>query len=126
MNNEQINYNINNNIRYNHHEKIDIPAIIKENKEQWFNQSLTLVNDSVVRLGIIHGEFHWHKHDTEDEFFYVIDGKLFVDLEDKIIELNQGEGVTVSKGVIHRTRAPQKTIILMVEPASVEPTGSKD
>jgi len=117
------NYNINLNVKFNHEELIDIPSIVKENKEKWFNQTLTEVNDSVVRIGIIEGEFHWHKHDNDDEFFYVVEGKLLIDLKDKTIELNPMQGVTISKGVMHRPRAPKKTVILMVETSTIEPTG---
>src|SRR5438105_4963564 len=111
-------------IKYDHLEKIDVPGMVKACTDKWFNQTLTQVNDSVVRVGIVEGEYHWHKHDNDDEFFFVVSGKLFVDLEDKIFELNPGEGVTVSKGVVHRTRAPQKTVILMVENKEIIPTGN--
>ena len=121
--NKDFNYNINLDIKYKPLELIDIPKIISENKEQWFNQSLVTVNDSVVRVAIIEGEFHWHKHVNDDEFFYVIDGKLLIDLEDKTVELNPREGFMVPKNVMHRTRAPQKTVILMVENVGVTPTG---
>jgi len=120
--NEQ-NYNINLDIKYDHLELIDIPSAVKECQEKWFNQTLTQVNDSVVRLGIIQGEFHWHKHDNDDEFFFVLEGKLLIDLEDRTIELTAHQGMTISKGIIHRTRAPQKTVILIVENSTVKPTG---
>ncbi len=116
-------YNQQMNIKYDHLELIDVPAIIAENKDKWFNQSLTTINGSVARLGIVEGEYHWHKHDNDDEFFFVLEGKLFVDLEDKTIGLNPMQGVTVSKGVMHRTRAPQKTVMLMVETAEIDPIG---
>ncbi len=116
-------YNINLDIKYGHHEKIDIPQIVSECKEKWFNQSLTQINDSVARIGIVQGEFHWHKHDNDDEFFFVLEGLLYVDIEDKTIELHPHQGVTVSRGVMHRTRAPIKTVMLMVEPADIQPTG---
>lgn len=111
-------------VKHKHFEIIDIPQMVNECKDKWFNQTLTQVNDSVVRVGIVEGEYHWHKHDNDDEFFFVLEGKLFVDLEDRIIELNPGQGVTVSKGVIHRTRAPGKTVMLMVENKSIIPTGN--
>ena len=110
-------------IKYDHFERIDIPKMVAENTYQWFNQTLTKVNDSVVRLGIVHGDYHWHKHDNDDEFFFVLEGQLLIDLEDKTIELNPQQGVTISKGVMHRPRAPQKTVMLMVETSSIEPTG---
>jgi mannose-6-phosphate isomerase-like protein (cupin superfamily) len=102
---------------------IDLPAEIAAN-EPWFNQTLTTVNDSVVRLGIIEGEFHWHKHDEEDEFFLVLEGQLLIDIEDaETVTLDPHQGYTVPRGVVHRTRAPERTAILMVEPAGVVPTG---
>ena len=90
----------------------------------WFNQTLTTVNDAVVRLGVIEGEFHWHKHDDTDEFFLVLDGELLIDLEhDETVTLRPQQGFTVPKQVVHRTRAPRRTSILMVEAAGVIPTG---
>jgi len=117
------NYTTNLDTKFKHFELIDIPQIVKETKDKWFNQTLTQVNDSVVRVGIVEGEYHWHKHENDDEFFFVLEGKLFVDLDDRIIELNPGQGVTVSKNIVHRTRAPQKTVMLMVENKGINPTG---
>jgi mannose-6-phosphate isomerase-like protein (cupin superfamily) len=92
--------------------------------EPWFNQSLTQINDSVVRLGVIEGDFHWHKHDVEDEFFLVLDGQLLIDVEGSgTVTLDRHQAYTVPRGVVHRTRAPVRTSILMVEPAGVVPTG---
>jgi mannose-6-phosphate isomerase-like protein (cupin superfamily) len=102
---------------------IDIPAEIASH-EPWFNQTLTTVNDAVVRLGLLEGDFHWHKHDEQDEFFLVLDGQLLIDLEDReTVVLERHQGYTIPRGVMHRTRAPQRTAILMVEPAGVVPTG---
>lgn len=111
------------NIKYDHHETVDIPEIVKECNDKWFNQSLTKVNDSVVRVGIVEGEYHWHKHDDDDEFFFVLSGRLFIDLDDKTIELGPEQGTTISKGVMHRPRAPKKTVMLMVETAEIDPIG---
>jgi mannose-6-phosphate isomerase-like protein (cupin superfamily) len=122
MSNEY-NYTTKLDIKFKHFEQIDIPQMVKEVKDKWFNQSLTEVNGSVVRIGIVEGEYHWHKHENDDEFFFVLEGKLFVDLDDKTIELNPGQGVTITKNVIHRTRAPQKTVMLMVENKNIIPTG---
>ena len=92
--------------------------------EPWFNQTLTTVNDNVVRLGVLEGDFHWHKHDDTDEFFLVLDGELSIDLEDReTVTLAQHQGFTVPRGVVHRTRAARRTAILMVEAAGVNPTG---
>jgi mannose-6-phosphate isomerase-like protein (cupin superfamily) len=110
-------------VKFAHLEKIDVPAMVKACKDKWFNQTLTEVNDSVVRLGIVEGEYHWHKHDNDDEFFFVLEGQLLIDLEDSTVELLPGQGVTISKGVMHRPRAPKKTIMLMVETSAIQPTG---
>ncbi|MDQ6769096.1 MAG: cupin domain-containing protein [Gemmatimonadota bacterium] len=104
-------------------EVIDVPALVGAVRDRWYNQTLCKVNDSVVRLGVMQGEYHWHKHDDLDEFFYVVDGKFLIDLEDRTIELDPQQGFVVPKGVIHRTRAPEKTVILMVEGAGIMPTG---
>ena len=116
-------YSINLDVKYSPLELIDIPNLIQESKKNWQNFSLSEVNDCVVRLGVIHGEFHWHTHDNEDEFFYVIDGLLHIDLEDKTVDITSGQGFMVPKGISHRTRAPQRTSILMVEGKTVTPTG---
>jgi mannose-6-phosphate isomerase-like protein (cupin superfamily) len=83
------------------------------------------VNDSVVRLGVVKGSYHWHNHPREDEFFYVVEGQLLIDLEGRTVELSPRQGFVVSKGVLHRTRAPKRTVILMVENAGIIPTGDR-
>ncbi len=120
---QKYNYTTKLDIKFKHLELIDIPKMVNECKDKWFNQTLTEVNSSVVRVGIVEGEYHWHKHENDDEFFFVLEGKLFVDLENKTIELNRGQGVTVTKNIMHRTRAPQKTVMLMVENSNIIPTG---
>ena len=121
---KQYSYVTNLDIKFQHLELIDLPAIVRECKDQWFNQTLTKVNESVVRVGIVQGEYHWHKHDNDDEFFFVLEGQLLIDLEDGTIELNPNQGVTISKGIMHRPRAPQKTVMLMVETSAIQPTGN--
>jgi mannose-6-phosphate isomerase-like protein (cupin superfamily) len=106
-------------------ELIDIHAVRDAQNYKWFNQTLCKVNDSVVRVAFIEGEYHWHKHDNDDEFFYVVDGQLLIDIENRrTIELNPGQGYVVPRGIVHRTRAPQRTTILMVENAGIIPTGN--
>jgi mannose-6-phosphate isomerase-like protein (cupin superfamily) len=106
-------------------EVIDVPALVAACKDKWWNQTLCQVDESVVRLGIVHGEYHWHKHDKEDEFFYVISGHFLIDLEDDTIELTPGKGVVIPKGTMHRPRSPGKSVILMVERAGIIPTGAE-
>ena len=123
---KKFNYNQHMDIKFKHHEVIDVSKIVEECQENWFNQTLTKINDSVARIGIVEGEYHWHKHENDDEFFFVLSGKLYIDLEDKTIELNPNQGTTISKGVIHRPRAPKKTVMLMVETDTVDPIGNVD
>lgn len=92
-------------------------------RRPWYNQTLCRVNDCVVRLGVMQGQFHWHKHDKEDEFFYVVEGRFVIELEGRTVELGPKQGFTVPKGVMHRTGAPARTVILMIEGAEVKPTG---
>ncbi len=116
-------YSIDSELLFSPLEKIDLSSLITKSTKNWQNYALCEVNDCVVRLGVIEGEFHWHKHEREDEYFYVINGKLFIDLEDITIELQQGQGCVVPKQVLHKTRAPVKTSIMMVEGKTVKPTG---
>lgn len=127
-------------------EVIDVKAMAAACTYKWFNQTLCQVNGSVVRVGVIEGEYHWHKHDEDDEFFYVVEGMLLIDLEDReqgtkgpreqegrdraavkayrTVELMPGQGLVVPRTVVHRTRAPRRTVILMVENAGIVPTGN--
>ena len=116
-------YNINMDVKFAALETIDLPTMVAECKEDWFNQTLTRVNDCVVRLGILKGDFHWHKHDNEDEFFFVVDGRFTIDVEGRdSVDLGPKQGFTVPRGVMHRPRAPEGVVVLMVEGAGVVPT----
>lgn len=115
-------YTFNLDVKFAPLETIDVNEIVRANKP-WFNQTLSQINGSVLRVGIIEGEFHWHKHEEEDELFFVLSGKLFVDTERGNFELGPNQGVTVPRGVLHRTRALEKTVMLMVETAGIQPAG---
>ena len=107
-------------------EVVDVQPIVDATKHPWFNQTLCKVNDSVVRLGVVKGEYHWHKHDDLDEFFYVVEGRLLIDLDGergRSVSLGPKQGFVVPKGVVHRTRAPERTVMLMVEGEEIVPTG---
>ena len=110
-------------VRHKHLERIDVNDIVAKNPHKWYNETLTKVNDSVVRIGIVEGEYHWHKHDHDDEFFFILEGKLIIDMEDRTIELGPNQGVTITRGLMHRPRAPIKTVMLMVETSQIVPTG---
>jgi len=116
-------YAIHTDVKFSPLELIDAARLAQACTEPWWNQTLCQVNDSLVRLGVFQGEFHFHKHDREDEFFYVLEGRLLIDLDGRTMELAPGQGLVVPRGVEHRTRAPQRTVVLMVEAATVVPTG---
>ena len=113
------------NVHYGPLELVDVPALVAACTDRWYNQTLCRVNDSVVRLGVVQGEYHWHKHEDEDEFFYVVEGQFLIELEDRTVELASGQGFVVPKGAMHRPRAPKRTVILMVEGAGIIPTGDE-
>ena len=110
---------------------IDVNNVVASVRDQWYNQTLCKVNDSVVRLGVMQGEYHWHKHDHDDEFFFTLEGRFLIDLEPaadgvtpgRTIDLLPGQGFVVPRGVVHRTRAPVRSVILMVENSGIVPTG---
>ena len=117
-------YSINPEVQFQPLQLIDITALISKSNNQWQNISLCEVNDCVIRLGVIEGEFHWHKHENEDEFFYVIEGKLCIDFKEKTIELLPNQSCVVPRQILHKTRAPVRTSILMIEGKTVIPTGN--
>jgi mannose-6-phosphate isomerase-like protein (cupin superfamily) len=110
-------------VRFKPLETIDVQQLADEVTDEWFNQTLCAVNESVVRMGVVRGEYHWHQHTDLDEFFYVVEGRFFIDLKDRTVELAPKQGFVVPKGVQHRPRAPERTVILMVEGADIVPTG---
>lgn len=111
------------NVLYKPLEVVDVQRLVDACTDKWYNQTLCRVNESVVRLGIVEGEYHWHSHSDLDEFFYVVDGRFFIDLEDRTVDLGPKQGFVVPKGVRHRPRAPKRTVILMVEGEGIVPTG---
>ena len=116
-------YDIHTDVKHGPLELVDAGKLADECTEKWWNQTLCQVNDCVVRLGVFEGEFHWHKHDLEDEFFYVMEGELLLDLEGRTVNLLPRQGLVVPRGVIHRTRAPTRTVVMMIEAATVTATG---
>lgn len=111
------------NVHYPAMTVVDVPDLVQTVEAKWFNQTLCKVNDSVVRLGVMQGEYHWHRHERDDEFFFVLEGTFHVDLEDRSVALQAQQGFVVPKGMLHRTRAPERAIILMIETAEIIPTG---
>jgi mannose-6-phosphate isomerase-like protein (cupin superfamily) len=116
-------YAIHSDVKYRPLEVVEAGKLADDCAEPWWNQTLCQVNDSVARIGVFLGEFHWHKHDREDEFFFVLEGRLLLDFEDRTVELGPRQGMVVPRGLVHRTRAAERTVVLMVEAATVTPTG---
>ncbi|MFX1570605.1 MAG: cupin domain-containing protein [Promethearchaeota archaeon] len=121
--NDQDKYSIDLEVKFGPLEIIDVPQLISECNKEWQNISLCNINESVIRLAVVKGEFHWHKHEKEDEFFFVIEGSFIIDLEDKSIDLKPKQGFMVPKGVMHKTRAPSRASVLVIEKNTVVPTG---
>jgi mannose-6-phosphate isomerase-like protein (cupin superfamily) len=116
-------YAIHTDVRYGPLELVDAGLLADSCTEPWWNQTLARVNECVVRLGVLEGEFHWHRHEREDEMFLVLEGRLLVDLEGRTVGLDPRQGIVVPRGTEHRTRAPARTVVLMISAATVEPTG---
>ncbi|HEY3813784.1 MAG TPA: cupin domain-containing protein [Caulobacteraceae bacterium] len=116
-------YDIDTEILYPGLTHMDVTALAAA-QTPWWNRTLSAVNDAVVRLGVLDGDFHWHKHDAEDEFFFVLEGRLDIELEDRMVTLDPGQGFTVPRRVMHFPHARGRTVVLMVEKASVSPTGN--
>ncbi len=116
-------YSIHTDVKYGPLDVVEVGRLADECAERWWNQTLCRVDDFVARLGVLQGEFHWHKHDGEDEFFFVLEGKLLIDLEGRTVELEPRQGLVVPKGVSHRPRAPARTVVLMFERETVVATG---
>lgn len=105
-------------------EKLDVQGVIDGTSDSWFNQTLCEVDGTAVRLGVLQGEFHWHKHDRQDEFFLVLDGSMRIELEGKAtVELGPRQAFIVPKGLLHRPVVPERTVVLMLERAGVVATG---
>lgn len=115
-------YDIQTEILFDQGQLIDVRAVGAA-QTPWWNGTLCAVNDAWVRLGVMEGDFHWHKHEAEDEFFLVLEGQLDIELEDRTVELSPGKAFTVPKGVMHFPHARGRTVALMIESAGVVPTG---
>jgi len=106
-----------------HLQKLDVNELTKDINDDWKNFVVGEINDHVARLSVLQRDFHGHLHKNSDELFYVIEGKLFVDLEDRSEEICPGQMITIPKNVRHRTRSDSRTIILCFESASNDITG---
>jgi mannose-6-phosphate isomerase-like protein (cupin superfamily) len=102
-------------------EVVDVQALVAGHAEAGGEKAPCRVNDSVIAFGMADKVFEWHKHDAEDKFFYVVEGRFRIDLEDRTVELTSKQGFTVPKGVMHRTRAAvENTVMLTIGSAGPE------
>ncbi len=103
---------------------MDVQALIDQVTEPWYNQTLIQVGEVLVRLGVMQGEFHWHAHDEQDEFFFVLDGLFRIELEDAdTVALGPRQAFSVPAGMRHRPVVPVRSAVPMIEKAGVVATG---
>lgn len=96
-------------------EVINVHKLI-EDQTDYINFIVSEVNDHSLRIAVINGEFHWHKHEDCDELFYVLEGELFIDFENnETISLKPGDMFTVPANTMHRTRSKERTVNLCFE-----------
>ena len=91
--------------------------------EQWTPKIVAELNDSYVKLGKIEGAFTWHKHDMEDEMFYVVKGTMHMNFRDKVVEMKEGEMIVVPMGVEHMPSCDEEVHIMMIEKKTTLNTG---
>ena len=94
--------------------------------EQWTPKIIAELNDYQIKLVKVKGDFVWHNHSDTDEFFFVIDGTLFIEFESKTMQLDAGELYVVPQGIQHRPYAKEECKVLLIEPRGVVNTGEAD
>ena len=94
--------------------------------DQWSPKIVGELNDSYIKLAKVQGEFVWHQHANEDEFFLVVQGRLLIRLRDRDVLLNEGEFFVVPRGVEHLPVAEDEAHILLLEPKATLHTGDVD
>ncbi len=107
-----------------HLEKLNILEAVQGIQSDWKNFVLSEINDHVVRVSVLDRDFHWHRHDESDEAFLVLEGKLYIDLEDRSELLRPGDFFTIPKGVLHRTRAQGRSVNITFEHRGTDARGT--
>lgn len=105
-------------------DKINLDDKFGQFDEYWRPKIIATVNGQDVKIVKVKGEFVWHHHANEDEFFMVWKGRFRVEFRDRLVELAPGECVVVPRGVEHRTCADEEALVLCFEPAGVLNTGN--
>ncbi len=104
--------------------KVNVQSKLDSFEEHWTPKIVGELNAQQVKLAKLKGEFVMHKHENEDELFFVVAGQLFIELEDQTLELNPGEFVIIPRGVAHKPYAPEEASVMLFEPASTLNTGN--
>lgn len=106
-------------------QKVNLKEKLKAFTEYWSPKVVGELNNQLVKIAKFKGEFIRHHHEQEDELFYVVNGTLFIELDDKTLELQPGEFVVIPRGVEHKPYAPEEVSVLLFEPATTLNTGNK-
>lgn len=103
--------------------KIMFRELVKKVNEIWEPMDVAFINETALRIAKVHGAYKWHTHQKEDEFFFVLKGNVFIDLEGKSVELKENEGFLVKKGTRHRSRTEEPAWVLLIEPTRTKTKG---
>jgi mannose-6-phosphate isomerase-like protein (cupin superfamily) len=104
-------------------EKVNLSEKFDLFREHWSPKIAGEVNDSLVKLVKLEGDFVWHKHETEDEMFLVVKGRITIRLRDGDVELGEGEFLIIPRGVEHKPFAEEEAHVLLFEPKTALNTG---
>lgn len=89
----------------------------------WEPKDIAYINGTALRLAKLCGAYKWHVHKNENEFFIVVKGKVSIDTEEGTVDLNEREGCLVKKGILHRSRADEESLVLLIEPLTTKTKG---
>jgi mannose-6-phosphate isomerase-like protein (cupin superfamily) len=92
-------------------------------EELWSPRVVARVNDQFLKVARVKGQLTWHKHDAEDELFYILKGRLKIEYEDGVVELGPGDAHVVPRGVLHNPVADEECLIALVETVTTKHTG---
>ena len=107
-------------------DKIDLKEKLSMFSDHWSPKVVAEMNDYQIKLVKIEGDFVWHNHEDTDELFFVIEGNMEIEFEDKTVELNEGEMYVVPKGVNHKPSAQNECKVMLIEPRGVVNTGDSE
>lgn len=106
-------------------DKIDLMQKFSKFEDFWNPKIIAELNDNYVKVAKLKGEFPWHKHDQEDELFYVVEGNLTIKFRNRDVDLGPNEMIVVPKGVEHKPVAQEVVKVLLIEPKTVINTGDQ-